>query len=167
MTSKNLRILTTLIAMTIGQWAPSSAQVPAGIAADEKGIVAIFHGEGAEIYECQTKGPDLRWESREPIASLISEGNTVGKHSRGPLWELPDGSAVTAKATGSAQLHDATSASWLKYTVTKNSGLGILSDVSVVQRINVSGGMLAGNCSEAGELRSVPFSADFVFLRAD
>lgn len=166
MTSSNLRFLATLAVMTIGQSA-SHAQVPAGIAAEEKGIVAIFHGEGAEIYECQAKGRDLLWEPREPVASLISEGNTVGKHSRGPFWELPDGSAVTAKATGGVQKDDAANAPWLKYTVTKNSGLGILSDVSVVQRINVRGGMIAGRCSEPGEFRSVPFSADFVFLRAD
>lgn len=166
MTSSNLRFLATLVVMTIGQSA-SRAQVPAGIAAEEKGIVAIFHGEGAEVYECQAKGRDLLWEPREPVASLISEGNTVGRHSRGPLWELPDGSAVTAKATGSVQKDDAANAPWLKYTVTKNSGLGIFSDVSVVQRINVRGGMIAGSCSEPGEFRSVPFSADFVFLRAD
>jgi hypothetical protein len=34
-----------------------------------------------------------------------------------------------------------------------------------VRRINTNGGVLAGACEQTGDLRSVPYSADYVFLR--
>ena len=37
--------------------------------------------------------------------------------------------------------------------------------VTTVQRINTRGGKLAGACDAAGTFRSVPYSADYVFLR--
>ena len=41
----------------------------------------------------------------------------------------------------------------------------VLTAATLVQRINTSGGALAGDCDRAGALRSVPYSADYVFLR--
>jgi len=34
-----------------------------------------------------------------------------------------------------------------------------------VQRINTAGGKLDGACDKAGAFKSVPYSADYVFLR--
>jgi hypothetical protein len=36
--------------------------------------------------------------------------------------------------------------------------------VKTVQRINTRGGAMQGSCETAGTYRSVPFSADYVFL---
>jgi Protein of unknown function (DUF3455) len=37
------------------------------------------------------------WTFREPIATLLLDGKTVGRHYAGPNWEHTDGSAVVAK----------------------------------------------------------------------
>jgi hypothetical protein len=54
---------------------------------------------------------------------------------------------------------------WLKLDVVSRRGSGILSGVTTVQRINTSGGKLDGPCDKAGGYRSVPYAADYVFLR--
>jgi hypothetical protein len=41
-----------------------------------------------------------------------------------------------------------------------------LADVTTVQRINSHGGAAQGACDQAGAFRSVPYSADYVFLSA-
>ena len=156
--------LALVLAATAGSAA--HAQVPAAIAAPDETPVATFHAEGAQIYECKS-GSDgtLAWAFREPIATLILDGRTVGRHYAGPNWEHMDGSAVTGKAAASAPGATANDIAWLKLTVVGRRGSGTLADVSTVQRINTSGGALAGACERAGALRSVPYSADYVFLR--
>ncbi len=49
--------------------------------------------------------------------------------------------------------------------MTSRRGTGILSGVTTVQRINTIGGKLDGACYKAGTYSSVPYSADYVFLR--
>jgi hypothetical protein len=44
-------------------------------------------------------------------------------------------------------------------------GSGTLTDVVTVQRINTRGGAAQGACEQSGAFRSVPYSADYVFLR--
>ena len=62
-----------------------------------------LHAEGAQVYECKA-GADgkLAWAFREPIATLLPDGKTVGRHYAGPNWEHSDGSAVVGKAIGNA-----------------------------------------------------------------
>ena len=61
------------------------------------------HAEGAQVYECKA-GADgkLAWAFREPIATLLVDGKTIGRHYAGPNWEHIDGSAVVGKVTGNA-----------------------------------------------------------------
>ena len=72
---------------------------------------------------------------------------------------------MTAKAVGSAPAASANDVPWLKLEVIGRRGSGTLADVATVQRINTNGGALTGACDQAGGLRSVPYSADYVFLR--
>ncbi len=142
------------------------AQMPAAIAAPGHTPVVTFHAEGAQIYECKA-GDDgkLTWVFREPIASLILDGRTVGRHYAGPNWEHMDGSVVTGKAVGKALGVTANDIPWLKLEIVGRRGNGTLADVTIVQRINTNGGALSGACDRLGALRSVPYSADYVFLR--
>jgi len=154
--------LLALAGHTIG----AQAQVPAAIAAADATAVATFHAEGAQIYECKS-GSDgkLAWAFREPIAALVLDGRTVGRHYAGPTWEDADGSAVVGKVAASAPGTTADDIAWLKLDVTGRRGSGALADVNIVQRINTKGGALRGACEQAGALRSVAYSADYVFLR--
>ena len=54
---------------------------------------------------------------------------------------------------------------WLKLQVTASRGSGVLSGVTTVQRINTKGGKFEGPCDKAGLLKSVSYSADYVFLK--
>jgi hypothetical protein len=58
----------------------ASAQVPAAIAAPGETAVVTLHAEGAQVYECKA-GSDgkLAWTFREPIATLVLDGKTVGR----------------------------------------------------------------------------------------
>ena len=83
--------------------AAAGAQVPAPITAPGATAVATYHAEGAQIYECKA-GPDgkLAWTFREPIATLLLDGKTVGRHYAGPNWESTDGSAIVGKVVANA-----------------------------------------------------------------
>jgi Protein of unknown function (DUF3455) len=143
-----------------------TAQEPAAIAAPGETMVATLHAEGAQVYECKA-GNDgkLAWAFREPIATLVLDGKTVGRHYAGPNWEHTDGSAVVGKAVGNAPGKSASDIPWLKLEVTAHRGSGVLSGVTTVQRINTAGGVHAGACDKAGAFHSAPYAADYVFLR--
>ena len=140
--------------------------LPDAIAAPGATVVLTVHAEGAQVYECKA-GTDgrLTWAFREPIATLMADGKTVGRHYAGPNWEHSDGSAVVGKTIGNAPGATASDIPWLKLDVASRRGSGILSDVTTVQRINTKGGKLEGACDSAGSYRSAPYSADYVFLR--
>jgi hypothetical protein len=158
--------LFTLATVTALYGNAAIAQVPPAIAAPGATIVATYHAEGAQIYECKA-GSDgkLGWAFREPIATLLLDGKTIGRHYAGPTWENADGSAVVGKAAGSAPGKTANDIPWLKLDVASRRGSGALADVSTVQRINTEGGAAQGACDQPGAFRSVPYSADYVFLR--
>jgi len=81
--------------------ATAAAQVPNSIDAPGETVVLKVHAEGAQVYECKaTPDAKLVWQFREPIATLIVGGKTVGRHYAGPSWELADGSAIVGKVVG-------------------------------------------------------------------
>ena len=164
-----LRTATLALMVLSGSLAGATAAetpLPAAIAAPGETVVLSVHAEGAQVYECKA-GSDgkLGWAFREPIATLMADGKTVGRHYAGPNWEDADGSAVTGKAIGNAPGATANDIAWLKLEVTAHRGSGILSPVTTVQRINTMGGQLTGSCDKQGATKSAPYSAEYVFLR--
>jgi hypothetical protein len=156
--------LSTLVVLACA--GAASTQEPAAVAAPGETVLATLHAEGAQVYECKA-GNDgkLAWGFREPIATLVLDGKTVGRHYAGPSWEHADGSAVVGKAVGNAPGKSAGDIPWLKLEVTAHRGSGVLSGVTTVQRINTAGGVHAGACDKAGAFHSAPYAADYVFLR--
>lgn len=140
--------------------------MPDAIAAPEEDIILTLHAEGAQIYEWK---PDASgtpsWVLREPTATLILDGKTVGRHYAGPNWEHHDGSAIVGKAAANAPATTANDIPWLKIDVISKRGSGVLSSVTTVQRINTVGGKPQATPGNPGALQSVPYSADYVFLR--
>jgi hypothetical protein len=144
----------------------TAAQMPDAIAAPGETVVATLHAEGAQVYECKTDaGGKLVWQFREPIATLLLEGKTVGRHYAGPTWEHGDGSAVVGKAVGRAPAATPQDIPWLRLDVTERRGSGALSGATTVQRIHTQGGAADGACDKVGAYRSIPYAADYVFLR--
>ena len=156
---------TLLLAALIGP-AVAADPLPEAIVAPGESVVLSVHAEGAQVHECKA-GTDgkLAWAFREPVATLLSEGKTVGRHYAGPNWELADSSAVAGKAIGNAPGATAADIPWLKLDVTAHRGSGVLTPVTTVQRINTHGGKLDGACEKAGDFKSAPYSADYVFLK--
>jgi|SRR5450631_2736080 hypothetical protein len=144
----------------------TAAPLPDALAAPGESVVLTAHAEGAQIYECKA-GPDgkLAWAFREPIATLLVDGKTIGRHYAGPNWEDSDGSAVVGKVAASAPGAAADDIAWLKLDVVSRRGNGILTGATTVQRINTRGGKVEGPCEAPGSFRSAPYSADYVFLR--
>ncbi len=145
---------------------PAAAQVPDAIAAPNKAKVLEVHAEGAQIYECKAGSEGkLIWQFREPVAALILDGKTIGRHYDGPTWELSDGSAVTGKVAARAPGAKAKDIAWLKLDAALHRGTGQLSGVTTIQRLNTKGGAMEGDCASAGSLLSVPYSSEYIFLK--
>lgn len=159
-------LVVSIVAAAAVDASGAPAQLPPAIAAPGETQIATFHGLGAQIYECKTDSEGkLSWVFREPIATLLLDDKTVGRHYAGPTWEDTDGSAVTGKVAADAPGATAEDIPWLKLDVATRRGKGLLADVTTVQRINTQGGVIRGACQQAGAFRSVPYSADYVFLR--
>jgi hypothetical protein len=145
---------------TFATTARGEEPLPAAIAAPGAVAAMTIHAVGAQIYECASDKPE--WKFREPIATLLIDGRTVGRHFAGPTWELADGSSVAGKVEGSAPGATGNDIPWLRLKATPATGR--FADVTVIQRINTKGGALTGACGKAGELAAVPYSGDYVFL---
>ena len=142
------------------------AEMPDAIAATGESLIATVHAEGAQVYECKADaGGKLVWQFREPIATLLLDGKTVGRHYAGPNWEMLDGSAVSGKVAGRASGATANDIPLLKLDVASTRGTGLLTGVTMIQRLNTRGGVADGPCDSAGTFLSVPYSADYTFLR--
>ena len=146
--------------------AQTPAQIPAPIAAPGESVIVTLHAEGAQVYDCKA-GADgkLAWAFREPIATLLLDGKTVGRHYAGPTWEMADGSTVVGKAAGRAPGATAQDIPLLKLEAVSQRGSGQLAGVATIQRLNTRGGVAEGACERAGAFLSVPYAADYAFYR--
>jgi len=164
--AKNAALAVLLLAGSLATARAAETPLPDAIAASGEAIVLTVHAEGAQVYECKAGGDGkLGWAVREPVATLLADGKTVGRHYAGPNWEHSDGSAVVGKAAGNAPGAAPNDIPWLKLSVVSSRGSGTLTGVTTVQRINTQGGKLDGACDKAGSFRSAPYSAEYVFLR--
>lgn len=155
--------LLPLIALTISGTG-ARAEVPDAIAVHGETLLLTVHAVGAQIYECKSStAGKLVWQFREPIATLLVDGKTVGRHYAGPHWELNDGSIVRGKVTGTAPGASAGDIPQLRLDVAERRGSGELSKVTTIQRINTRGGFTDAGCEAAGAFLSVPYTADYTF----
>jgi Protein of unknown function (DUF3455) len=146
------------------QAAPVAAPAAFGVA--DRPAILVAHGVGAQIYECKTDASGAtNWVFREPIATLVQRGATLGRHYAGPTWELSDGDVVKGKQSAAAPGATPGDIALLRLDVVEHRGTGALKDAKLVLRLNTRGGVLKGECPNAGELRAEPYSADYAFLR--
>src|ERR1700680_4686978 len=142
---KRTTLASLLLSGSLFSAAAAETPLPDAIAAPGEAIVLTVHAEGAQIYECKAgSAGKLAWAFREPIATLLADGKTVGRHYAGPNWEYSDGSAVVGKAVGNAPGATANDIPWLKLEVASRRGSGVLTAVTTVQRINTQGGKVGG-----------------------
>jgi hypothetical protein len=149
--------------------ARAQAPVPPALAAQGETTVLTVHAEGAQIYECKAESSGRSmWLNREPVATLLLNGKTIGRHYAGPTWELNDGSVVTGKVVSNAPGTTPADIPWLKLDAVSHRGNGLLAkNVTTVQRIETHGGLAQGTCDQPGSFLSVPYSAEYNFLRKE
>ena len=101
----------------------AAAQQPDAIMVAGETLVATIHAQGAQVYECKADASGaLAWQFREPVATLLSNGKTLGRHYAGPIWEFADGSAVAAKVAASAPGASQSDIPLLKLAVVSQTG---------------------------------------------
>ena len=161
-----LALIAALIALAAVP-APARADGPREtIGAPAGAVVMKVHAVGAQVYACKDDGHGgLAWAFREPIATLMRDGQTVGRHFAGPTWEMADGSSVEGKIVDKAAGKTPDDIPWLKLAVTRNAGTGEMAGVAVVQRLTTVGGNKSGPCPAEGALAAVPYAADYVFSK--
>jgi hypothetical protein len=140
--------------------------LPASIAVKAGVPVAKLQAAGAQIYVCTKNAAGaLNWTFREPVATLLDEGKTVGRHFAGPTWEFADGSHVVGQVVSTAPAKTAKDISWLKLSVKEPPKSGLAAGATSVLRIDTKGGVFEGACDSEGELHSEPYTATYVFVK--
>lgn len=143
----------------------AAAPLPDNIKVDGAKVLWQVHAAGLQIYECKADAAGKSsWQFREPLATLMSDGKTVGRHFAGPGWEFDDGSRIAGKVAAQAPGASDKDIPVLRLDVIKHYGSGDLSKVDTVQRLNTKGGVFSGSCDTIGDLHLEPYSADYVFL---
>jgi hypothetical protein len=139
---------------------PASTAVKAGVP------VAQLRAAGAQIYVCAKNAAGaLNWTFREPVASLLDEGKTVGRHFVGPTWEFVDGSRVVGEVVSKAPGATAKDIAWLKLSAKEPPKSGLVAGATSILRIDTKGGVFEGACDNEGELHSEPYTATYVFVK--
>ena len=129
-----------------------------------KGKQPLFmaRAEGFQIYEADVR---LQWMLQAPEAVLrdFRTGETVGTHSKGPIWVDANGSKLVATGKKSAPAPNAEAVAWLLVDV-KNENGGRFTHVTHIQRVDTWAGLPpAAAPSKAGETAKVRYEATYIF----
>ncbi|MDX7953147.1 DUF3455 domain-containing protein [Lichenihabitans sp. Uapishka_5] len=139
--------------------------VPAAFMVAGRQTIVILHGVGPQIYVCKANADGaLTWSFREPVATLLDGDKTVGRHYAGPNWDLADGSGITGKVAASHAGATGADIPWLALQVVAHRGEGALNKAALVVRLHTVGGLLEGACPQAGDMKAVPYAADYLFF---
>jgi peroxiredoxin Q/BCP len=148
-------------------------EVPAAIAAPASATVkAQFHAVGAQVYVCGeaagAAGKTFAWTLKAPDAALTDpKGAPAGHHGAGPAWTSLDGSSITARKLAQADAPAAGAVPWLLLRATANSGSGVFSKVTYVQRVATAKGQAPKtgcDAKSAGAEKRADYSADYYFF---
>jgi hypothetical protein len=150
-----------------GRAVPDSIKPPAN-----QQLVLRAHALGDQIYACQPSpsgNSQFAWVLSAPDAKLFDDtGKELAAHFAGPTWQSTDGSQVKGKVVAQS-VSDPDSIPWLLLTAVDHSGMGIMSDVVTIQRLDTKGGKAPATGCDAqheGEKRRISYTADYYFYSA-
>ncbi len=157
---------------------PSAIAPPAGVT-----LVGGYHASGSQIYTCTASAGDAgtgTWVNTA-VADVYGDNCSVfAKHSYtsgpAPTWmSTADGSAVVGSrvaavaAPGGSDAGDAgpTAITWVLLKAASNSGEGVFTNVTYVNRVDTAGGVgPSGACDptmDSGKVVNVPYTATYYF----
>lgn len=141
---------------------PEQIRVPAGY-----DPILTVHAKGDQIYQCALNKGEFAWETQAPDAKLFdAQGNIVGNHTAGPLWQYKEGSRVVGRVVKKIDMSQGKAISWLLVEVVSHKGNGLFSNVNFINRINTYGGLPPSsecNANHLGSEKRVAYMADYVF----
>lgn len=144
---------------------PSSIKPPAG----HEAFLSV-HAKGEQIYECTLKQGNYAWEVKAPDAKLFdNQGQIVGKHYAGPIWEYKAGSSIVGRVVSKLDFAPATSIPWLLVEIVGHKGHDLFSQTRYINRINTHGGLspVSGcDSNHLGNEKRIPYTADYVFFKS-
>lgn len=129
--------------------------------------VLRLHGQGTQIFRCDTLAAGPRWVYQLPEAELRgADGRSVVHHGANLSFEHIDGSRLIGEIVDHVPAPGDNALPWI-LVATRSFGTGTLAGIAYVQRVATAGGMPPPQCEAAqlGQVLRVPFAADFVFLR--
>ena len=145
---------------------PDTLTVPSGNV-----LLFTTFATGTQIYTCTAKvdAPDtFAWTFTAPEAELWNDaGEQVGTHYAGPTWEGNDGSRVLGEVVARADAPIPGAIPWLLLKAKSNTGRGIFSTITYIQRLQTVGGVAPmDGCdrSTAGVEHAVPYTATYAFF---
>lgn len=129
--------------------------------------ILTTHAKGDQIYQCTLNNSAYSWQLQAPDAKLFdAQGQVVGDHYVGPVWEYKEGSRVVGRILNKIDVAPDSSISWLLVEVIANKGDGLFSDVRFINRINTHGGLspMSGcDSNHLGTEKRVAYTADYIF----
>ena len=135
----------------------------------EAGNEVAFHvyAIGVQIYRWNGSA----WTFVAPSANLYADAGFNGKvgfHYGGPTWESNSGSKVlAARVLNTGCTPDSSAIPWLLLKKVSTDGPGIFSNVTFIQRVATTGGLMPTEPgSTVNEEKRVPYTAEYYFYRA-
>jgi hypothetical protein len=131
-----------------------------------EGSTLIFHTYAAGVQKYEWDGGT--WAPRGPSAKLYADAagkGAVGIHYGGPTWESHSGSFVVGQLKTPCDVGPA-NIPWLLLDAVRSGGPGIFDSVAYIQRVNTVGGRAPAAPGSLGEVKHVPYTAEYFFYRA-
>jgi hypothetical protein len=129
--------------------------------------ILTVYAKGDQIYQCSLNVGVYSWQVQAPDARLFdAQGNIVGNHYSGPIWEYKEGSRVVGRVLNKIDIAPDSSISWLLVEVVAHKGNGLFADVSFINRVNTHGGVppISGcDSNHLGGEKRVDYTADYIF----
>jgi hypothetical protein len=127
-------------------------------------LAARLYARGVQVY----RWTGASWAFEGPSAALYADARftgQVGTHSAGPTWVHAGGGTVRGSSPQACAVGP-DAIPWLLLRATPDPVAGIFRGVTAIQRVNTVGGtMPAGPGAEPGEVRRVPYTAEYYFYR--
>ena len=127
-------------------------------------LVLHVYARGVQIYRWDGAG----WILVGPSAQLFADANNkalVGTHYTGPTCKSITGSSVVGEVIDRCT-PDADAIQWLLLRGTRSAGPGVFKGVTHIQRVNTVGGKAPAEAGIVGQVREMPYTADYFFYRA-
>ena len=129
------------------------------------GNILVLHAyaKGVQMYEWNGT-----WAPRGPSATLYADADhtgVIGTHFGGPTWKSNSGSFVEGQLKKPCEVGPA-DIPWLLLDGIRSEGPGIFNGVTSIQRVNTVGGRAPTAPGSLGEVRNVPYTAEYFFYQA-